>query len=166
MQNIRTFDFMPITWSVAYWISVTTIFNYLQIQLILYFFFKRISWTNFKKEEISFAVAFSGMGPCSQRACHTNPDQIHCQLTSFSVEELNVHHSATGIHYWAVRTLNATACYAAFDGNYFCHMEAKQAASRWRMCRLGVGGCTKCHRLYFSFLQLRCGCSKQCLTDI
>lgn len=65
------------------------------------------------------------MGPCSQSSCHTNPDQIHCQLTSFSAEELNVHHSATGIHYWAVGTLNAIACYAAIDVDYFCHMEAK-----------------------------------------
>lgn len=65
------------------------------------------------------------MAPCSQRACHTNPDQIHCRLTSSSAEELNVHHSATGIHNWAVGTLNAIACYVAIDVNDFCQMEAK-----------------------------------------
>lgn len=65
------------------------------------------------------------MAPCLQSACHTNHDQIHCHLTSSSVEELNVHHSATGIHYWAVGTLNAIACYVAIDVNYSCHMDAK-----------------------------------------
>lgn len=75
--------------------------------------------------KISFVAAFLRMGSCSQSARHTNPDQIRCHLTSFSVEELNVHHGATGIHYWAVGTLNAIACYVAIDVNDFCHMEAK-----------------------------------------
>lgn len=63
--------------------------------------------------------------PCSKSACHTNPDQIHCHLTSSSAEKLNVHHSATGIYYRAVGTLHAIACYVAIDANSFCHKEAK-----------------------------------------
>lgn len=65
------------------------------------------------------------MGPCSKSACHTNPDQIHCHLTSSSAEKLNVHHSATGIYYRAVGTLHAIARYVATDVNSFCHEEAK-----------------------------------------
>lgn len=68
---------------------------------------------------------FSRSASYSQSACHTNPDQIHCHLASVSAEELNVHHSATGVHCRAVGTLNATACYGVTDVNYFCHMRAK-----------------------------------------
>ena len=65
------------------------------------------------------------MGPRPQSARHTNPDQIHCHLTSSSAEELNVHHSAVGIFHGAVGTLNAIACYVGIDVDYFCHTEAK-----------------------------------------
>lgn len=78
-----------------------------------------------QRGNIIWGCFFQGGRSCSESACHTNPDQIHCHLASSSADELNVHHSATGIHYGAVGTLNAIACYEAIDANSFCHMEAK-----------------------------------------
>lgn len=72
-----------------------------------------------------FFLFFSRSASYSQSACHTDPDQIHCHLASVSAEELNVHHSATGVHCRAVGTLTAIACYGVTDVNYFCHMGAK-----------------------------------------
>lgn len=100
-----------------------------------------------KKEEISSAAAFSRKGSRSQSARLTKPDQIHCHLTSFSVEELNVHHSATGILHRAVGTLNAIACYVAIDVNDFCHAEAKDKL----LLIMQVGGCMKCLLVYIFF---------------
>lgn len=143
-----TCDFIPITGSTAHQITITAISH---IHLISDFFSTPVTFSFFpslwalicappvyliclqvhsKEENISrapffFFLFFSRSASYSQSACHTDPDQIHCHLASVSAEELNVHHSATGVHCRAVGTLTAIACYGVTDVNYFCHMGAK-----------------------------------------
>lgn len=85
--------------------------------------------------------------PSYPRMCcffSTNGEQIRCHLTSSSAQESNVHHSATGVYYWAGRTLNAIACYVAGDANDFCHMEAQEKLLLMLLEDVKVGGGRKC----------------------
>lgn len=127
LENQNKTDFILIMQTAIYNGSISHPVVYFSFQLMTFWFvlLQRIWSAGAQERGNIIHGCFFVKGSRSQSACLTKPDQIHCHLTSFSVEESNVHHSATGVLHTAVGTLNAIACYVTTDVNDFCHVEAK-----------------------------------------
>lgn len=127
LENQSKTDFILIMQTAIYNRSIIHPVAYFSFQLMTFWFMllQRIRSAGAQDRGNIIHGCFFVKASRSQSACLTKPDQIHCHLTSFSVGESNVHHSATGVLHRAVGTLNAIACYVATDVNDFCHVEAK-----------------------------------------
>lgn len=102
--------------------------------------FKQIHRLAFCDGEIAATESLRSSG-CTRRRksnprplCHAGGDHVSPNLTKSTVtshhsqwkNETHVGRGATGFHYAAVGTSNATARYAVADANCICHVEAQE----------------------------------------